>query len=67
MVLTLYSAAIWFNDNQGLWPVNISIKVHPRLQISTFALYGSFLTTSGAIQYTDPRSDILEFWSYTSS
>lgn len=45
------------SDHVGL-PVSISIVRHPKLQMSALSVWPVLLTTSGAIQYGDPLSDL---------
>lgn len=55
-------------SNHGWLPVNISITVHPKLHMSTFALYFVPFTTSGAIQNTVPLiTELFECGSYALS
>lgn len=54
---TLKIACIWFSCAQGCSPVNISTMRHPTLQMSAFFVYVVCLTTSGAIQKTEPWSE----------
>ncbi|KAJ1661258.1 hypothetical protein GGF38_003758 [Coemansia sp. RSA 25] len=52
-----YSACIWSRSGNGCVPVIISITRQPRLHTSPLTVYFVSLTTSGAIQNTDPCSD----------
>lgn len=54
---TLKIACICENSGNGCWPVSISIMRQPRLQISALLVYAVCLTTSGAIQNTEPCRD----------
>ncbi len=54
---TLNSACICVRSGHGRWPVSISTTRQPTLHISAFFVYEVCLTTSGAIQKTDPCSD----------
>ena len=63
------TTAIASASYHGRFPVNISMKVHPRDQISIFALYprSRGLTTSGAIQNMFPVIAVIIAYSSESS